>query len=473
MANDSLVAPRTNFGGNVHLEPTHFYVPANETELLSILKRHRSESIRAVGRVHCWSGAIAAAGVLIDLRRFDEVTIHLEGPTAFAEVGAGAQIKHLLAELRKHGYTTFSQGLIKEQAIAGASATGTHGSGKHSLSHYVIAARVAHLRDREPCVTEIVAGSELQAARCSLGCLGIVTRVRIAIRPTYSVEEHFQRYATLTEVLGKEDEYPIQQFFFVPWRWDFYAQHRREVDLPASLTVPLYRLYWWLGMDRAFHWTLMALSRALPANWTKLFFRHILGWLVPQRWKVVDRSDRQLSMGHELYRHIETELFVTRAQLPAALTYVKTTLQHAAGEAVTLDQSVEGFLRDKNLDTDWNELRGQYTHHYPLCVRKVLGDDTLISMASGDEAWYAISLVSYAAVDQRQSFFAVTAFLTRTMAQLFGARPHWGKHCPIDPALVPSLYPRLGEFREIADRFDPTRQFANLWLRQTLLNSTE
>lgn len=471
MASESLTAPQTNFGGNVRLAPTHFYAPANEDELLAILQRHRGEQVRAVGRLHCWGEAVAASGVLIDLRHFNELVIHADGPEPYAEAGAGCQIKRLLAELRKRGYTTPSQGLIKEQAIAGATATGTHGSGKNSLSHYLMSVRIAHYRDDEPCADDISTGPALQAARCSLGCLGIVTRVRIAIRSAYRVEEHFQRYATVDEVLAVEDEYPLQQTFFVPWRWGFYAQHRREVDRPASLTVPLYRLYWSLGMDRAFHWIVMALSRFLPANWTKYFFRYVLGWLVPQRWKVTDRSDRQLSMGHELFRHIETELFVARSQLPEALRFLKTVLQHAAGEAGNPDEAARQILEAENLLPAWDAMRGQYVHHYPICIRKVLGDDTLISMASGNEAWYALSLVSYAAVDGRQGFLAVMQFLTNAMARLFGARPHWGKHCPIDPTRVASLYPRLSEFREIAGQFDPQQNFSNLWIKRTVLDS--
>ena len=29
-----------------------------------------------------------------------------------------------------------------------------------------------------------------------------------------------------------------------------------------------------------------------------------------------------------------------------------------------------------------DELRGMYTHHYPICIRRVLPDDTLISMTA-------------------------------------------------------------------------------------------
>ena len=71
---------------------------------------------------------------LIDMRHFNYVRVHKEAGETYATVGGGCQIKHVLAALNKKGLTTPSVGLITEQTIAGAISTGTHGSGKHSLS---------------------------------------------------------------------------------------------------------------------------------------------------------------------------------------------------------------------------------------------------------------------------------------------------------------------------------------------------
>ena len=54
------------------------------------------------------------------------------------------------------------------------------------------------------------------------------------------------------------------------------------------------------------------------------------------------------------------------------------------------------------------------------------------------------------------------------MSQRFGARPHWGKYCPLSAAEAERLYPRLGKFREICRRYDPRGQFRNDWTAETL-----
>ncbi len=88
--------------------------------------------------------------------------------------------------------------------------------GRHSLSHYVIGVRVARYDSHSgsAVIVDITDGDELRAARCSLGCLGVILSVKIQCRPKYLVEEHFREYVKLDDVLSAEQEYPLQQFYW-------------------------------------------------------------------------------------------------------------------------------------------------------------------------------------------------------------------------------------------------------------------
>jgi hypothetical protein len=461
----------SNFGRNTTFRPTARYAPRSEAEVLDLLRAHRGSPIRAVGRLHSWSDATVCEGVLLDLRYLDSITVHADGPDPWVEVGAGCQIKHVVRELEKTGHTLPSLGLIDEQSVAGATATGTHGSGRHSLSHYVRSVRLAVYDPHtgEPTVCEVTAGAELRAARCSLGCLGIVTAMRLSIRRQYQVEEHFRRYDRLDEVLEQEAAYDLQQFFLIPWRWDYLAQHRREVDRPRSVLAPLYRFYWAVGMDVGLHVLVQLLARWLPSFCTRLAYRQLIPRLVPRGWKVVDRSDRQLTMQHELFRHIEIEVFVRRSLLAEAMAYAAWLLRYAAGETLDPSAAVRERLRSSGHWGAVEALRGHYLHYYPVCVRQVLPDDTLISMSSGgEEPYYALSFISYARPSGRGGFFRFAEVLAGTMAALFDARPHWGKVCPVPAAEVARLYPGLAEFAAIQKQLDPAGVFANAWLRDVL-----
>ena len=456
-----------NFGRNLEMRPAAYYEPRNEREVLEILDKHRGEQLRAIGSLHSWSAAAECLGVIISLRHFGHVDVETIGDASWAVVGAGCQIKSVLKQLSRLGKTLPSMGLITEQTIAGAISTGTHGSGRHSLSHYVDAVRVARydLVTGKAVVEVVDSGDELLAARCSLGCLGIILSVRIRCRDPYNIEEHLQEYSTLDPVLEAEKEFPLQQFYLVPWRWTFMGQHRREVSSPRSTLASLYRVYWFTFIDIGMHLLILFAVRLVARfGFVRFLFRYVIQEAVIRGWKVTDEASAMLVMEHELFRHIETELFVKSEQLPQALEYVRKVLT-VAGDGSEKPGGVSSELGSPADEVVRLEsLRGQYCHHYPICVRRVLADDTLISMASGkDQVWYAISLISYARPTERQGFRNVLAFLAETMAAKFGARPHWGKWCPLTPQQLIALYPRFAEFREICESKDPQGVFRNNW----------
>jgi len=467
-----------NFGGNLSFRPAHQYTPRSEAEVLEILSRHRGDRIKVVGRLHSWSEAARGDEVLLDLRHLNQVQTHRRAEGVWAEVGAGCQIKQLLVDLaRQAGMTIPSLGLITEQTIAGATATGTHGSGRHSTSHYLSEVRVA-LYDPstgEPVIRTITAGPELRAARCSLGCLGVVVNVGFWCRPQYNVEEQLARYSTLEEVLQAEPDSPLQQFYLIPWAWTYLVQHRKPVDYPRSSLAWLYRLYCFLAFDVGIHLVLMSLDRVLRSGRAiQFFFRHLIDWAIIRGWTVVDNSSDMLVMEHQLFRHIEIEVFVPRSVLPEALAFTKELLRHCGGDAVALSEATRKKLSELGLIEAVQAGAGVFTYNYLVCVRKVLADETLISMASSDgEAYYALSFISYARPADRAGFFQFAQCLTDCMVSLFGGRPHWGKYCPLTAQQVAAIYPHLAEFQTVCQALDANSVFRNDWIDRVLFGVTE
>ena len=458
---------RKNFGGNQMLKPSSAYTPADEQEVLQILDKHRGQRIRAVGSLHSWSDVILGDDVLLDLRRLNDVELQPDGDQFVATVGAGCQIKRLLKELARDGATLHSLGLITEQTIAGAISTGTHGSGRHSMSHYVEEVRLARYNDStgQAIIEEISAGEQLRAARCSLGSLGIILSVKLRCRAQYNVQEHFTESRRLADVLDAESSFPLQQFYLIPWRWSYFIQHRREVDRPRSRLAGLYRLYWLGVMDYGLHMQILFLKHVLRSRrLLRLAFRRLVSAFLILNWKVTDRSSSMLVMKHEAFRHIEIELFVPRDQLADALRFTREVINVAVGRDSTLSVNNQRQIEDLGMQDALAGLHDQYCHHYPICVRRVLPDDTLISMASGGEQdWYALSFISYANPARRAGFFLFSNFMAQSMSQLFHARPHWGKVCPLESNELTSLYPRFDDFRTVCNTLDSQGVFQNDW----------
>jgi hypothetical protein len=344
------------------------------------------------------------------------------------------------------------------------------------MSHYMEEVRAAVYDPQTGRATVVVysSGAELRAARCHLGCLGVVLSVRFRCVPNYLVAEEVTRCSHLTDILALEKRAPLMQFFLIPHLWEYFAQERQALPartkptLRQQLRAQFYRWYWLFLIDVGFHLLIKLLAAVLRSpRLVRWYYRRLFPATIAQGFRVVDRSQNALVMEHELFRHYEIEVFVPGGQLPAALNLVREVLDVFAGTATDVSPELRTALEKLGMHAELLKGWGTFTHHYPICVRKVLADDTLISPASStEEPYYAVSFITY--VEPRAPFRALADFLGRSMARLFGARPHWGKYCPLDTEEVERLYPHLDEFRRICRQRDPGGVFRNSFVTRVL-----
>ena len=428
-----------NFGQNLQFQPAARYRPKTILEVLEVLTQHKGQEIRAIGKLHSWSPAPTTSGVLIEMDQLCSIEIDRESDEVWVDVEAGCQIKQLVRYLDKHGLTLPSLGLIDQQTVSGATATGTHGSGKNSLSHYIESVSIAHYDEQtgDAQIAVVDQGPELKAARCSLGLMGVIVSLRFRCRPKYNIEEHAQLFETLDDVLALEQDYPQQQFYLMPWLWKFFGHHRVETQSPRGGWASLYRAYCFGIVDVGLHVVIYCMVKIFRSpSAIRFFYRSVLPKMIPQNWKVVDDSHAMLTMEHDLFRHIEIEIFVQRSDLERATEYVVDVMSVFGGSEMKNEEVTRPLLVQLGRNVELEELRGCYVHHYPICYRRVLPDATLMSMSSpgprAEEDWYAISLISYQWPDERAGFFRFADFIGQTAADLFGVLP-LGKIQPAPP----------------------------------------
>lgn len=461
----------SNFGGNIGFRPRHRYVPRTEDKVLEILNDHRDGTVRVVGAGHSWNQGIETSDALVDLRHLRHMRV--DGDRRRVTVGAGCRIGALLKHLSKRGLTLPSVGLIDRQTVAGAVATGTHGSGRHSMSHHVGSMRIAcYGADGRVRVRTVDSGITLRAARCSVGAMGVVLEVTLPCVPQYYVRERCVWRPGVDAVLGGEAEAPLQQFYLMPHAWTWLA-HERSVAAENRRAggAVLYRVYWLTMIDVLLHLCVkFSASLMRSRRLVHLLYRRLVPAFVFPRWRVTDRSERQLLMRHDLFRHLEMEVFVPREHVVAATGFVTGILRAADHRDHELTAEVRSRIDSLGAGAVLDALRGSFVHHYPICVRRVRPDDTLISMSScsgmPEEDWYAISLITL--TEPREPFQRVAAFLAETMTRLFRARLHWGKWFPLEAGRVAPCYPEVGAFKAICDDFDPRGVFRNRFLRRTV-----
>jgi L-gulono-1,4-lactone dehydrogenase len=464
----------TNFGGNQTWR-ARCYRPRHEQDVLEILERHRQGQVRAFGALHSWSDVAASADAALDMSGLDQVRPFVKDGEKFVRVGAGCRLQDALARLHAASDQTLpTLGAIKRQTVSGAISTGTHGSGKPSLSHFVAAVRVAAFDAAgKPHVFEYEAGDELEAARCGLGCMGVILSVVLRTVPKYLVEETVRPHRSLQDVLSRYGEQPLTQFILLPYRWTYLAWERaaaemRTLSIGERLKAWALRAYNNVCVDVFFHmFVKSAVVSGARAAKTRLM--KLVPYLLVQGIARLDDAEHVLTLKHHYFRHEEMEIFVAESRLVEAVEILRVATDVFAGETTLVPETVAAELRQRDLYDELIRHAGTYVQHYPFFFRRVLRDDTLISMTSGATVpYYSISVFTYLPPDKRQHYYAFCAWLARCMTTLFGARLHWGKHFPLGLADIAPLYPDLEHFRQLCRAADPNGVFRNDYTKRVL-----
>lgn len=132
----------TNWVGNQTFAPRHTAAPVDEAEVVRLVRdaAARGATLRVAGAGHSFTPLVETDGVLLDLSALAGiVTVDRENQSVTAL--AGTTIAMFGEPLWDLGLALHNQGDIDTQQIAGAVATGTHGSGIGLRSFSAIRAR--------------------------------------------------------------------------------------------------------------------------------------------------------------------------------------------------------------------------------------------------------------------------------------------------------------------------------------------
>ncbi|HTO55406.1 MAG TPA: D-arabinono-1,4-lactone oxidase [Myxococcota bacterium] len=183
-----------NFSGRVTCEPAHFARPRSEAEIAGAVRAAAASGrgLRVTGTGHSFTPLCATHGTLVSLDDWQGVEIgELDREARRAKVRSGTKLHALGEPLLAAGLALPNMGDVDVQSLAGAVSTGTHGTGPSlsNVSAQVIGARLV-LASGE--LLELDLGSDprrLDAARVSLGLLGVLTELTLQLVPAYRLHE--------------------------------------------------------------------------------------------------------------------------------------------------------------------------------------------------------------------------------------------------------------------------------------------
>ena len=410
----------TNWAGNVAFSATRVHRPASVAELQRLVAA--GACVRALGTGHSFSRIADTPGDLVSVAGLPKI-MKVDAEAATVTVSAGVRYGELAPHLHAAGYALRNLASLPHISVAGACATGTHGSGSSNgnLATAVCAMEMITAGGDAVTMSREADGDRFRGAVVGLGALGIVTSLSLDIVPAFGIRQvvyenlpHEQLYEHLTDIFASA--YSVS--LFTDWRSPrirqvWLKQRAGEHDPPTPGT----RWYGALAADGPRH----PVPGLPAANSTQQ-----LG--VPGPWHERlphFRLDFTPSAGDEL----QSEYLLPQQPAAGALRAI-----------ASIGDRVAPVLRISE-------------------IRTVAADDLWLSPSYRQDSM----AIHFTWINDVPAVMPVLATVEDRLAP-FGARPHWGKLFTTSPAAVSRLYDRLPDFQRLLRSLDPDGKFRNKFI---------
>jgi FAD/FMN-containing dehydrogenase len=410
-----------NWAQTVTCKPESYCQPDTENDVVDIVKNAvvQNKKVRIVGAGHSWAPLVLTRSTLINLDKLNRA-LQIIMPARKFRFEAGIRLKHLIPRLRQDNLGLANIGSITEQSIAGAFSTGTHGTGLTlaNIGTQIVAIRLVNGNGDIVTFTE-AEQDHLNAARLSLGALGIITEVTIQCVPDYNLE--FAAYWTKFDTIVDQMETIAQQNLRVKFWWLVPPIGPKNdvimtTENAVSATAPPGPTLAGLQMD----------TIALFNNFFHL--SNTGGSITTPFLKYVGTYDQVLTIPLLPVFHRECEYAIPM------------------GKTAEVLRAIKRFVDE-----------GEMSFTLPLEVRFVAKDEAFLSPANKG----AVAYIGVAT--QPNANEAIERF--EPIVKGVGGRPHWGKCFTLTRAEAEAMYPDYEKFRTIRNALDPNRIFSNEFLQ--------
>lgn len=423
IADEAKPASRTNWSGNYTYSTEHLHLPGNVSEVQQIVQK--CHKIKALGARHSFNGIADSGANQISLKHLDDMSLDRAAHTV--TVGAGVTYGALAPYLYKNGYAVHNLASLPHVSVAGACATGTHGSGSRNgnLSTAVSALEMVTADGKVVTFTRRKNGAQFLGSVVALGALGVLTKVTLDVQPTFDVSQivyenlsldHLQRHFNDIFASG----YSVS--LFSDW------QHHRATQV-------------WI-------------KRRMDQNGAEKPAAEFFGA------KLATRKLHPLA-GHSAENC--TEQLGVPGPWHERLPHFKMNFTPSSGAEL---QSEYFVPRDKGYQAILavEQLKDRITPHLFISEFRTIDADDLWMSECYERPAMTIHFT------WKPEWSAVKELLPLIEEKLapFDARPHWAKLFTMAPHHLQSRYAKLSDFKQQLQQQDPAGKFRNQFIDTNL-----
>jgi FAD-linked oxidoreductase len=419
--------PWRNWSGSQQCLPAARTAPSSIEELQQLVQTSTGV-LRPVGAGHSFSPLVPTDGTIISLSRMSGVISH-DKQSLQATVWGGSRLGDLGQPLEDAGQALINMPDIDEQALAGCLATATHGTGATigAMPTFVKSLELVDASGELIQCSHIENRDIFEAARVSLGALGIITRVTLQNVAPYrlrreAVWRDFDEILQIADSLA--DSHRNFEFYYLPFTGMGFTDVHDFTDEPVSSTEKL---------DGNEAVNDLKAVRDLLEDWPRV---------------------REFILG----TYLKT--------LDSEVTIESSWKNYASERNVRFNEMEYHLPREHGLDA-LREIRQalESQHHevfFPIEFRYIKGDDIWLS------PFYERDTCSIAVHRYFEEDFTPYFKTIEPIFRKYQGRPHWGKLNTLTRKDFEALYPRFNDFVNVRRQLDPGGRFLNDYLRELI-----
>jgi FAD-linked oxidoreductase len=424
-ANGKQLIPWRNWSGSQQSMPKLRSAPGSVQELQDLIAS-ASGTVRPVGAGHSFSPLVPTDDTIVSLSRLSGLVSH-DAQRLQATLWAGSRLADVGQPLEDAGQALVNMPDIDEQTLAGCLSTATHGTGADigCMSTFIDGLQLVNAHGEVLDCDARTNPDLFQAARVSLGALGVITKVRLQNVAPYRLRRETV-WRSFDEILDIADDMAAQhrnfEFYYIPFSGMGFTDVHDLTDEPIGST------------------------EKIDTNDSVAELKMVRDWF---EWSP---KVRQLILSG-IVRTLKDEVTV------------ESSWKNYASERNVRFNEMEYHLPRENGLPALREIRTALEQHhreefFPIEVRYVKADDIWLSPFYRRDCC-SIAVHRFFEEDYRPYFKTVEPILRK-----YHGRPHWGKLNTLQGSDFRQLYPRWDDFVELRRLLDPKGRFLNPYLKE-------
>ncbi|WP_446745883.1 D-arabinono-1,4-lactone oxidase [Silvibacterium acidisoli] len=417
--------PRENWSGTYHFHTNKVFQPRTAADVAAAIGSVKE--VRALGTRHSFNGIADSTSAQISTLGLKDVQVNAAEHTVKA--GGGIRLGELAEIIDKQGWALHNLPSLPHISLAGCISTATHGSGvkNGNISTAIREVEFVSADGKLHTLSRAKDADTFPGAVVALGALGVITNLTVDLHPRFDVAQSVYENLSFDQL-----------------------QHNLVDIMGAAYSVSLFT-----------HWQ----NNRADQVWIKRRVENGENHQLPEMFYGATLAKKKLHpAGPQMDATGCTEQGGSIGPWYERLPHFKLAFTPSSGHEIQTEYFVpleHGYEAIRAVET----LRDRITPHLIVTeVRTIAADDLWMSMA-----YQRPSLAIHFTWKPEEA--AILDVLPAIEAKLapFHPRPHWAKVFTLPKQEITARYPRLNDFRTLVKKYDPNGEFANDFMKKSVL----